>query len=118
MTRPPDPIWDIMALLFGYTEPITRTERGRLNKAVKDLKDVGATPEEIKVRFRNYVKVMPQGCICTPMALVSNWSLCGTVKDVNESARKLAEQSNQQLDEQRAYEAGAKSLGQLRKEMG
>lgn len=45
--RPSDPIWD--ALTEGFGEVRTKSERGRRNKAVKELRDAEATPEEIRV---------------------------------------------------------------------
>lgn len=46
-TRPRDLIWDALTEHFG--EVRTRDERGRRNKAVKQLKEAEATPEEIAI---------------------------------------------------------------------
>lgn len=45
--RPRDLTWD--ALTEGFGEPRTYQERSRRNRAVKELKDAEATPEEIAV---------------------------------------------------------------------
>ena len=45
--RPRDEIWDALEAEFGPVR--TKTERGRRNAAVKELKDAEATPEEIAV---------------------------------------------------------------------
>lgn len=45
--RPRDLTWD--ALTEGFGEPRTSQERARRNRAVKELKDAQATPEEIAV---------------------------------------------------------------------
>ena len=49
MTRetPRDQIWDTLTEHFG--EPRTRSERGRRNRAVRELKEAGATPEELQI---------------------------------------------------------------------
>jgi len=47
MTRSPsDPVWDTLTDLFG--EPRTQSERGRRNRAVKELHDAGASEQEIR----------------------------------------------------------------------
>lgn len=47
MTRPRDELWDALTEHFG--EPRTTSERGRRNKAVKELREAGATSEEIVI---------------------------------------------------------------------
>lgn len=42
-----DETWDALEEEFGPVR--TKSERGRRNAAVKELKDAGATPEEIKI---------------------------------------------------------------------
>ena len=42
-----DPVWD--ALTEGFGEPRTSSERGRRNRAVRELRLAEATPEEIAV---------------------------------------------------------------------
>lgn len=45
--RPRDEVWDALEEEFGPVR--TKTERGRRNAAVKELKEAGATPAEIKI---------------------------------------------------------------------
>jgi hypothetical protein len=47
MTRERDPIWDALTDAFG--EVRTPSERGRRNRAVRELKEAQATPEEIAI---------------------------------------------------------------------
>lgn len=47
LSRPPDPLWDALSEHFG--EVRTASERGRRNKAVKELREAEATPEEVAV---------------------------------------------------------------------
>lgn len=45
--RPRDEIWDALTASFG--EVRTPSERGRRNRAVRELKEAEATPEEILI---------------------------------------------------------------------
>lgn len=74
--RAPDLVWDATLEVCGLAgaEP-TPTERGRWNKAVKDLKAAGATPQEIRARAQAYRRRWPKIDL-TPMALASNWNQC------------------------------------------
>lgn len=53
---------------------LTKTERGRMQAATKELKDVGATPEDIEVRAKAY-RIMYPNTVLTPQALTGNWNL-------------------------------------------
>lgn len=45
--RPRDEVWDALEVEFGPVR--TKSERGRRNLAVKELREAGATPEEIAI---------------------------------------------------------------------
>jgi len=66
--RQRDPIWDALDLHFGPVR--TNSERGRRNLAVKELREAGASPEEIRVAYlwcdKNFTTF-------TEMALVSHF---------------------------------------------
>lgn len=47
MSRPTDELWDALTEHFG--EVRTSSERGRRNKAVKELREAEATPEEVGI---------------------------------------------------------------------
>lgn len=49
MSRPRDEIWDTLDELFGPVR--TKPARSRRNAAVKELRDAGATPEEIRIAY-------------------------------------------------------------------
>jgi hypothetical protein len=72
-SRPRDALWDCVVDVFGYSDKLTSLERGRINKALKALREVGATPEEIRARAAAYRKQYPDVAF-TPLALASNWS--------------------------------------------
>ena len=76
LSRQPDEIWDALAVELG--EPQTRSERGRRNVAVKELRDIGATGDEVRKRAARYRRVWP-GVTLTANALAANWSTFGDV---------------------------------------
>lgn len=47
MSQNPDSIWDALTAEFG--EARTKSERGRRNRAVGELRQADATPEEIQI---------------------------------------------------------------------
>jgi hypothetical protein len=67
-TRQPDPIWDALDLHFGPVR--TKSERGRRNVAVKQLREAGADPAEIAVAYAWCAKTFT---VFTEMALVSHF---------------------------------------------
>jgi hypothetical protein len=72
-SRPRDELWDTIVDVFGYGEKMTSLERGRINKALKSLREVGATPDEVRGKAAAYRKQFPEVAF-TPLALASNWS--------------------------------------------
>lgn len=68
MSREPDPLWDVFDELFGFCR--TRMEASRRGKAVKELREAGATVEEIRVTYA-YCKRFPS---FTEMAVVAHLS--------------------------------------------
>lgn len=72
--RKPDELWDTLVDELG--EPATRTERGKRNDAVKQLRDAGATPGEVRLRMARYRRRWPQVEL-TDQALVKHWTVMG-----------------------------------------
>jgi hypothetical protein len=68
MPRDRDEIWDQLDLHFGPVR--TKAERGRRNLAVKQLREGGATPEEVTVAYEWCAKTFT---VFTEMALVSHF---------------------------------------------
>jgi hypothetical protein len=69
-----DEIWEATMLACGVdARTINSQERGRHNKAVKALKESGATPQQIIIRARQY-KIKFKDAPLTPIALASHWS--------------------------------------------
>lgn len=66
---------------MGY-KPRTQVERGGWNKCVKELAEIGATPDDIEIRVKMY-RDNWKGITVTPYALVKHWSLLGDfIKEV------------------------------------
>lgn len=69
-----DDIWDAVMEVCGVDKStINSQERGRHNKAVKALRESGATPEDIVIRASIYKMKFPN-VVMTPIALASHWS--------------------------------------------
>jgi len=84
--RAPDELWDsLVAALDLAPDEITKQRRGKLNAAVKELRDVGATPAEVKRRARRYQREHPDWAF-TEMALVGHWAALGGRKPVERLA--------------------------------
>lgn len=72
--RVPNPLWDAVVDACGYDAGrLTRSEQGRVAKAVSELKAIDATPDDVTVRARAYRKEWPEVEL-TPQALTANWS--------------------------------------------
>jgi hypothetical protein len=61
----------------AVADRLTRSERGRVNRAIAELRAVGVDdPDEIHRRALIYRLRFP-GCPVTPQALTANWTVCG-----------------------------------------
>lgn len=65
-------LFDAIAAACGIEKP-TSSERGRLNKAVKELEAVNASPAEVHERARRWHRKFPDS-VLTPQSLPKNWS--------------------------------------------
>lgn len=52
---------------------LTSSERGRINKALKDLREVGATPEQVRKAASRWTTTYPSARL-TPTAIAANWT--------------------------------------------
>ena len=117
--RAADPIWDTLLEVCGVKagDKITASARGAYNKSVKDLKTVGATPEEIRRRAQAFAKRW--GDKITPTALVRRWNECviatgiaptKTPKQI--ATEKLAEDMKQARTEQQRWRLRQQMCGE------
>jgi len=72
--RPVNPIWDTLCEVFY--QPTTKVERSNFGKIVRELTEVGATPDDIRQRMRQHQKAQNHWDM-TPNALVTHWSELG-----------------------------------------
>jgi hypothetical protein len=71
IVRPPDELWDALVSVLS-TSPQTKTERGRWNAAVKELREAQATPADVRARAKIFHQRYPNATL-TATALSSNW---------------------------------------------
>lgn len=71
--RKRDLLWEVVIDVCGLTQvELTPSARGRVNKAVAELRSVQATPEEVRRASRNYRDRWPEAEL-TATALSANW---------------------------------------------
>lgn len=80
MTREIDPIWDALEEAFGPVR--TKSERGRRNVAVRELREAEVTRDEIKIAVafcrRNFTSFSEMAvCNWLSRALMENTSTAG-----------------------------------------
>jgi DNA-binding transcriptional MocR family regulator len=69
-----DEVFEAVAEACGHNlKSLTRTARGQLNKAVKELKEVEATVQQISGKAAAFRKQYP-GMTLTPTALIKHWA--------------------------------------------
>lgn len=75
--RPPDPIFDALVHVCGIDPAeLTKSARSAVNSAVKQLRDIGATGEEIHRRARRHRKQWPDATL-TPTSLAKHYAQLG-----------------------------------------
>jgi len=75
--RKPDPIFEALAAIEGSDlTDLTRSQRGALNKAAKELRDLGVDPKAIPRRAQAFGRRYP-GATVTALALVRHWAELG-----------------------------------------
>ncbi len=73
-THKRDPIFETVSSVCGidWTLPMTRSQRGQINKAAKELREIEADPEAI-VRVAAAYRIRWPSIDLTPNALVKHW---------------------------------------------
>lgn len=69
--RKRDELWDTLTVVLGFT-PTNDAERGRWNKALKLLRQSGATPAQMHTRSAAFRRQYPKATL-TATALASHW---------------------------------------------
>lgn len=71
--RKPDLLFDSLAeVCMMDTKQLTVSSRGQLNRAVKELRDIGATPQQVTDKAATYRRVYDKAAL-TPTALIKHW---------------------------------------------
>lgn len=80
--RPKDLLWEAMLGACGIplTAAIPKSARGAYNKALADLRAIGATPESIRAHAQAFRRKW-QRVSLTPTALVRRWNECVVAQD-------------------------------------
>lgn len=87
-----DLLFEAVADACGWDwRKLTKVERGKLNGAVGQLRDIGADPSEVPLHAINYRLHMPD-CLLTPPALAAHWGLTShpPATRLNGAQRELA----------------------------
>ena len=72
--RKPDGLFDAVCAVCGHDpKRLTSAERGRINRALKDLRTVEATPEQVRLAAERWRAIYPNATL-TPTAIASHWS--------------------------------------------
>ncbi len=80
-SREPNPLWDSLVEVFGDSGADTR--RGMYGRTVKELKEMGATPEQVLERGK---RLLAKGWNDpTPIALVKHWPALAPPKRASDS---------------------------------
>lgn len=75
--RKPDEVWDAVIEACGLdVSQLTKSARGATNRAVKELRDVGASPDGIKARAQVHRRRWPNAEL-TPTSLAKNYAQLG-----------------------------------------
>lgn len=73
--REKDPLWDALTAVCGVSGDLTKSERGKFNAALKELREANATPSEIRRRAAVFRGKWPTITL-TPNGLSGRWSEC------------------------------------------
>ena len=93
-----DRLFEAMCQACGHDPMrLTSAERGRINKALKDLRSVGATAEEITAAASQWKRIYPNATL-TPTAMAAHWSkltsrrTAGTTTDTHPDLDQVRQQ--------------------------
>lgn len=114
--RPRDPLFDAAA--EHIAPPETTSEKGRWGKALKSLRQAGATPAQIHACCRAWLRVFPDAQL-TITALEANWSLlkgkvngnAGTYQGHPQQVTSTAEDEAAHLEALRRFRADLVAAG-------
>lgn len=73
--RPKDELFEVMveACYHKHHSKLTKSERGRTNTALEELRSIGATPDDLRHAVQRY-RTKYAGYDVTPQAITANWT--------------------------------------------
>jgi len=78
--RPKDRLFEAIAKACNINlTNLTRSSRGQLNRAAKELREVGATEQDVQAKAKAYRTQYPNATL-TPTALTKHWSSFTTIE--------------------------------------
>lgn len=77
---------------------LTKTGRGQINAALKELREIGATPTDIEAKAKVYRKTWPDATL-TPTALVKHWAALTTKVEQVRRTCECGQPYDKHLDE-------------------
>lgn len=76
--RPPNPLWDCVVALWFANGPISEAHRSRIGKVCRELRELQASPVEIKARLERCRRKWGPKVESSPEALIKHWHSFGT----------------------------------------
>lgn len=96
--RQPDLLFEAVVDVCGHDPSrLTKAERGRINAALKDLRTVDATPEQVRGAARAWQRTYPNARL-TATALSANWSTIVPKQTPTEARTNNCEHCGVRLD--------------------
>ena len=94
-----DELFEAVAVACGIDwRTLTQSGRGPLNRAVKELRDIGVTADQVGGRAAAYKKQYPDAPL-TPMALTKHWAALGPAPSRRQATRPACQYCDQPLDD-------------------
>ena len=94
-----DELFEAVASACGIDiKQLTGTSRGQLNKATKELRDIGATPDQVGDKARAY-RTQYENATLTPVALVKHWPSLITKKQARQQPQDTCPDCYQPLSD-------------------
>jgi len=91
--KEPDVIWDAVCGAFGL-KPVTRAEKSRVGRVVRDLRAKGVTPDLVRIQADRYKLLHPDWGF-TPEAVLKHWDQVAHDMEMSFEPRAMTEAEEQ-----------------------
>lgn len=82
--RKPDKLWDLLVEELGPVQ--TKSERGRRNRALRELREIGVNEDDLRGRIASYRRRWPE-IELTATGIAANWTVLGQPRTVLREVR-------------------------------